>query len=99
MEAVFSVLVRLGIVALTCALCYVIMKNAEPFKTNITSTQIPLIVIAAIAFTISSFFVSLYSEAMSSIYVSYLADAEAGGSVDQDKAPQELKEFLADAKR
>ena len=91
-------LVRLGIVALTCAICYILIKNVNPFKTNITSSTLPLIVIAAIAFTISSFFVSLYSEGMSSIYVSYLADAGAGGDSEGDKAPEELKEFLEAAK-
>lgn len=56
-----------------------------------------MIVIALIGFTISSFFVSLYSEAMESIYVCYIADKEAGGG--EDKAPEELKEFLEEAKR
>ena len=56
-----------------------------------------MIVIGLIAFTISSFFVSLYSEAMEAVYVCYLADKEAGGG--EDKAPEELKEFLEEAKR
>lgn len=42
----------------------------------------PLIIIGIIGYTISSFFVSLYSEAMNAIYVCYLVDKSAGGSDD-----------------
>ena len=34
---------------------------------------------------------------MEAVYVCYLADKEAGGG--EDKAPEELKEFLEEAKR
>lgn len=54
------------------------------------------ILIGIIGFAIASFFVSLYSEAMEAIYVCYLIDKDAGGA--EDKAPEELKEFLKEAK-
>ena len=56
----------------------------------------PMIVVGVLAFAISSFFVSLYSEAMEAVYTCYLADKEAGGG--EDKAPDELKDFLTEAK-
>lgn len=89
---------RVGITAATCLICYIILKNAEPYKTNVTNVSVPMVVIGLLAFAISSFFVSLYSEAMEAVYVCYLADKEAGGASSEDKAPPELKEFLAEAK-
>ena len=82
----FSVLVRIGITAATCALCYIILKEVEPYSIDVPDVVAPMIVIGLIAFTISSFFVSLYSEAMEAIYVCYIADKDAGGDVD--KAPE-----------
>lgn len=48
-------------------------------------TTVANIIIGIIGFAISSFFVSLYSEAMEAIYVCYLIDKDAGGA--DDKAP------------
>jgi hypothetical protein len=72
------------------------LKNIDPYKTQVQDTTLANVFIAVIAFAISSFFVSLYSQGMETIYVCYLADREAGGS--QEKAPPELKDFMAQAK-
>jgi len=85
-----------GITALTVLVCYIIFKNAEPYKTQVQDTTVANIIIGVIGFAISSFFVSLYSEAMEGIYNCYLIDKDAGGA--DDKAPEELKEFLRQAK-
>jgi hypothetical protein len=74
-----------------------ILSNAEPYSIDVPDVTAPMVVIAMIGFTISSFFTSLYSEAMEAIYVCYLADKEAGGG--EDKAPAELLEFLEEAKK
>ena len=87
---------RVGITAATCFIGYLILTNAEPYKSNGSDLTAPMVVIGILAFTISSFFVSLYSEAMEAVYVCYLADKDAGGG--EDKAPQELLEFLEEAK-
>jgi hypothetical protein len=47
-----------------------------------------MIIVGLIGFIISSFFVTLYSQAMEAISVCYLIDKEAGGSTGiQDKCP------------
>jgi hypothetical protein len=84
-----------AITALTVLVCYIIMKNADPWKTQVADTTFANIVVAVIGFAISSFFVSLYSQGMEAIYVCYLAD-KAGGR--DDKAPDELKDFISQAK-
>jgi hypothetical protein len=81
---------------LTVLICYILLKNLEPYKSQVQDTTLANIFIAVIAFAISSFFVSLYSQGMETIYVCYLADREAGGS--EDKAPPELKDFMKAAK-
>lgn len=86
MSVLFSILLRVGITALTVLACYLIFKNAAPYNTEVPDTTFANIMIGLIAFAISSFFVSLYSEAMETIYVCYLIDKDAGGK--EDKAPQ-----------
>lgn len=79
-------MVRLGITGMGVGVCSIIMKNVEPFKDTITDSTAALIVIGMIAFAVSSFFVSLYSEAIEAVYVCFLADSNAGGW--DDKAPK-----------
>lgn len=68
------------------------MKNVEPYKTEVHDTTLLMIIVGLLGFTISSFFVSLYSQAMEAISVCYLIDKDAGGS--DDKCPDELRDFL-----
>lgn len=57
-----------------------------------------LIIVGLLAFAISCFFISVYSDAMESIYVTYLVDVEAGGD-SKDKCPEELADFLVEAQK
>ncbi len=61
----------------------------QTYKDSISDSSLILVIVGVIAFTISSFFISIYSEAMDAIFVSYLIDKEAGGS--KDLCPDELK--------
>ena len=92
----FQALIRIGITALTCLVAYIIIKNVEPYKAEVHDSSLTMLVVGLIGFTISSFFVSLYSQAMEAICVCYLIDKDAGGG--QDKCPDELKDFLYEAK-
>ena len=93
----FQILIRIGITALTCLIAYIILKNVEPYKSQTHDTSLTMLIVAVISFTISSFFVSLYSQAMEAISVCYLIDKQAGGG--DDKCPDELKDFLLEAKK
>jgi hypothetical protein len=72
------------------------VRNLEPYKTEVKDTTFLMIIVGLIGFTISSFFSSLYSQAMEAISVCYLIDKDAGGG--EDKCPGELKDFLNQAK-
>lgn len=60
----FQILIRIGITSLTCLSAYVIVKNVEPYKSEVIDTTLMMIIVGLLGFTISSFFVSLYSQAM-----------------------------------
>jgi hypothetical protein len=84
-----------GITALTVLICYIILKNVDPYKTQVADTTFANIIIAVIGFAISSFFVSLYTQGMESIYVCYLSDRAGGRS---NLAPEELRDFIDQVK-
>ena len=83
---VFSFLIRLGIAALTVLIAYIIMKSCEPFKSSIQDTTLCNIVIGIISFTISSFFASLYADAMESIFICHLVQ-----QISQPKNPEQCQ--------
>ena len=84
LNMVFSILIRLGIAALTVLIAYIIMKSCEPFKSSIQDTTLCNIVIGIISFTISSFFASLYADAMESIFICHLVQ-----QISQPKNPEQ----------
>ena len=86
------ILIKLMILILckniTWLVAYAIIKNVEPYKTEVQDCSLTLIIVGLLGFIISSFFVSLYSQAMEAISVCYLIDKEAGGSTGiKDKCP------------
>ena len=54
-----------------------------------------LVVVGLLAFAVSCFIMSVYSESMEALYTTYLMDIDAGG--DNSKCPDELKDFLRKA--
>lgn len=78
-------IVRLGITALTMFVVYIIATKVDRYKDSIQDPTLIILIVGMIAFAISCFFISVYSDAMESIYVTYLVDVEAGGS--KDKCP------------
>lgn len=91
-------IVRLGITALTILAVYIIATKVERYKTSIEDPTLILVIVGLLAFAISCFFISVYSDAMESIYVTYLVDVEAGGD-SKGNCPDELADFLADAQK
>jgi len=87
--------VRLGITFLTVLAIDLIIKNVETFKTSVQDSSLILFVVGFIAFTISCFFISVYSDAIDSIYMTYLVDKERG---DAD-CPPDLRDFLIEAEK
>jgi len=68
-----------GITALTILAIYVIGNNVDQYKVAMDDPTLLLIVIGLLAFAVSCFFISVYSDATESIYVTFCLDAEAGG--------------------
>lgn len=83
---------RLGITFLTMLLIYVIIKSTTTYREDVQDSTLILIVVGIVSFTIGCFFISVYSDAMDAIYVTYLVDKERGDAAEN--CPPELKDFL-----
>jgi hypothetical protein len=75
----------LGITALTVLAVYIIATNVDSYKSSLQDPTLLLVVVGLLAFAVSCFFIAVYSDAMESIYTTFLLDVEAGGK--KDKCP------------
>jgi len=94
---IFTIIVRVGITALTILTIYLIGNNVDQYKVAMDDPTLLLIVIGVLAFAVSCFFISVYSDATESIYVTFCLDAEAGGQ--KGKCPDALADLLAESEK
>ena len=73
-----------------------LIKNVDSYKSNVEESTLILLVVALVAFTISSFFVSVYSDAIDAIFMTYLYDLSTGA---KSNCPPELQEFIEESKK
>ena len=83
-------MIQLAITFATVAIIYFIVSYVPKFQSDVKDGTLIFIIVGLIAFTISCFFVSVYSDAIDAIYTSYLYDAKISGS----NCPPELQEFF-----
>ena len=74
---------------------YAIIKGTSTYNNDVQDSTLILIVVGIVAFTISCFFVSVYSDSIEAIYITYLVDRERGSH--NENCPPELHDFLNDA--
>lgn len=84
---VFNFLVCLGIIFTTVFIIDLLIKNLAAFHENVQDSSLILLVVGFVAFTISCFFISVYSDAIDAIYISYLVDKERRDT----ETPSDLK--------
>lgn len=90
-------MIRLGITFLTVFIVYLLIQYVPSFREKVHDATLILAIVGLIAFTISCFFISVYSDAMDAIYTTYILEVEAGG--DPKNCPAELSKFLEDAEK
>jgi hypothetical protein len=73
--------VQLGITFLTVLAVSLIISNVQSYRESATDPSLLKLIIGVIAFAISCFFVSVYSDSIEAIYTSFLIDKEDGGEV------------------
>ena len=83
---------------MTVFVVYLLIQYVPKYRETIQDASLILIIVGLIAFTIASFFVSVYSDAMDSIYVTFLLDNYDGDNSNK-YCPAELKEFLDEAEK
>lgn len=87
----------MGITFLTVFVVYLIIQYVPSYRDTVQDATLILIIVGLVAFTISCFFISVYSDAMDAIYTTYLLEAEEGGEINH--CPPELQEFLQEAEK
>jgi len=97
LSLIFSILIRFGITALTILIVYLIIQNTSTYSTQIQDSSLLLVIVGLLAFAVSCFFISVYSESMEALYTTYLMDIDAG--MDGGKCPDELRDFIAEAQK
>lgn len=71
--------VFVGKVFMICAnlfICYMIYTKAEPYKTEMENTFLPLLIIFIISWGVSTIFMSVYGMAIDTILMCFLYDEE-----------------------
>lgn len=61
LQVIFSILVRVGITALTMLIIYLIIQNTSTWSSVIQNSSLLLAVVGLLAFAVSCFFMSVYS--------------------------------------
>lgn len=68
----------MGITFLTMLIVYIIIKSTSTYGDDVQDATLILLVVGAISFTISCFFISVYADGMDAIYMTYLIDKQRG---------------------
>lgn len=79
-QALFSFLIQMAITFATVGIVYFIVNYVPKFRSEVKDGTLIFIIVGFISFTISCFFVSVYSDAIDAIYTSYLYDTKTSGS-------------------
>ena len=63
---------------MTVFISYLIIGGNNYYNTSIQDASLLLVIIGLLAFTVSCFFMGIYSESMEALYMTYLLDVGAG---------------------
>jgi len=94
---IFMFLGKLFIIIATCLICYGIIQQAAPVPDKISSPNFPLLCCAIIAYQIGSFFLSIFSFSIDTIFMCFLCDeqlAERGKGRPGNNRPKEMNAFM-----
>lgn len=69
-------------------ICYTIYTKADPYKSEMNSTWLPLLIILLLTWGVATVFLSVYSMAINTILLCYLYDLKIhGNSKEKIRAP------------
>jgi hypothetical protein len=90
---------KLFIVLVTCLICWGIIQGAAPVPEKISSPYFPIICCALIAYQIGSFFLSIFSFSIDTIFLCFLTDeqlSENGKGRPPNSRPKIMNAFIDD---
>jgi len=74
--ACFVFVGKVFMICMNIFICYEIYTNNEPYKSEMASTFLPLVIIFCISWGIATIFLSVYGMAIDTILMCYLYDEE-----------------------
>jgi len=95
--AAFMFVGKVFMIVTNLYICYLIYTEAEPYKTEMNSTFLPLIIIFVISWGVSVIYMSIYGMAIDTILLCFLYDEKEhrGDTSGKMRAPEPLKSFFA----
>mmetsp|Transcript_13177 Transcript_13177/g.18508 ORF Transcript_13177/g.18508 Transcript_13177/m.18508 type:complete len:107 (-) Transcript_13177:66-386(-) len=74
--ALFMLIGKIFMIFFTLLICYLILNNAEPYKTDVSNVFLPLLIILFIAYAIANIFMLVYGAGIDSIFICFVYDEE-----------------------
>lgn len=95
--AAFMFVGKVFMIVANVYICYLIYTEAEPYKSEMSSTFLPLAIIFVISWGISSIYMSIYGMAIDTILMCFLYDEKEhrGDTSGKMRAPEPLRTFFA----
>lgn len=72
--AAFIFVGKIFMICVNCYICYLIYTNVEPYKDEMNSTFLPLVIIFAISWGVATIFLSVYGMAIDTVLMCFLYD-------------------------
>jgi len=88
-SAMVTMLGKVLIPLMTMAICGALMLNSEPFKSELSSPILPLVVVFIVAYGVAQMFLTVYDTAIDTIFLCFLLDEKhnkANGKMLADPA-------------
>jgi len=93
-SAMVTMLGKVLIPLLTMAVCGAALLYAEPFKSELSSPMLPLVVVFIIAFGVAQMFLTVYDTAIDTIFLCFLLDEKHNKADGQMLADPDLRAIV-----
>jgi len=93
-SAALLVLGRVTVALVTMAVCGYTLSNVEPYKSEVSSPIVPMLVIFILAYVVSSLFMMIFEVTIDATLLCFLVDSERGASAPEMFASRGLQELI-----
>merc|ERR1712154_745566 len=76
------------------AICGAVLLNSEPYKSELSSPILPLVVVFIIAYGVAQMFLTVYDTAIDTIFLCFLLDEKHNKANGQMRADPDLRAIV-----